>query len=432
MYNYAFTPEDIQDDFEQVTPPASNEAPVADAGADQGFDCVVGSADVTLDGSASSDPDGDALSYSWSDGSSVVSTDASFTTSQGAGTHTFTLTVSDGEASSSASVTVTVELDETAPVIAAVEDITTANDPGVCGAEVTFALSAVDACGGEVTITSDPASGSFFAVGETEVTVTASDAAGNTSESTFTVTVEDTEAPSLVANGEPITLWPPNHQYVAFDVTDFVVSVDDNCTDLEAAGVLISHVTSDEVEDARGGGDGNTDNDIYFDGTTLNLRAERQGSGNGRVYTVHLAIEDEHGNLSTATAQVHVPKSRNRVAVDDGAVYEVFGPALGRLNGAAGEELATALIPEGYELSQNYPNPFNPSTTISYALPEAGNVTLVVYDLRGSQVAELANGWQSAGIHRANFNASNLAAGTYLYVLTVDGERMVRRMLLIK
>ena len=57
----------------------------------------------------------------------------------------------------------------------------------------------------------------------------------------------------------------------------------------------------------------------------------------------------------------------------------------------------TAGVPTAYELGQNYPNPFNPSTTISYGVPQSGEVTLVVYDMLGQQVRELAHGYASAG-----------------------------------
>jgi hypothetical protein len=90
------------------------------------------------------------------------------------------------------------------------------------------------------------------------------------------------------------------------------------------------------------------------------------------------------------------------------------------------------LIPEEYTLSQNYPNPFNPSTQIQYALPEATQVTLEVFNSVGQKVMELMNGQKSAGYHTTTFDASGLSSGVYLYKLTTPSFTQTKKMLLIK
>ncbi|MCL5737508.1 MAG: T9SS type A sorting domain-containing protein [Bacteroidetes bacterium] len=89
-------------------------------------------------------------------------------------------------------------------------------------------------------------------------------------------------------------------------------------------------------------------------------------------------------------------------------------------------------VPTSFALSQNYPNPFNPTTTISYDLPTRTNVTLMVYNVLGQMVATLVNGEQTAGEHRATFDGSRFASGTYFYVLQAGSFRSVQKMMLVK
>ena len=93
-----------------------------------------------------------------------------------------------------------------------------------------------------------------------------------------------------------------------------------------------------------------------------------------------------------------------------------------------------------YSLSNNYPNPFNPSTKITYTIPERSNVSLKVFDLLGSEVAELVNGEIEAGSYDISFNAANLPSGVYFYRLQVidpesssgQGFVQTRKMILLK
>ena len=71
-------------------------------------------------------------------------------------------------------------------------------------------------------------------------------------------------------------------------------------------------------------------------------------------------------------------------------------------------------------LAQNYPNPFNPTTVVSYQLPDAGTVRLVVYDMLGREVAVLVNGRMNEGTHEVTFDGSGLASGIYVYRLDVQ------------
>lgn len=88
--------------------------------------------------------------------------------------------------------------------------------------------------------------------------------------------------------------------------------------------------------------------------------------------------------------------------------------------------------PQRLELAQNYPNPFNPSTEISYNLPQAGAVTLEVFDMTGRRISVLTNRVQSAGTYTLTFDASDLSSGVYMYRLQSGGSVLTRKMTLIK
>ncbi|MHC1737623.1 MAG: T9SS type A sorting domain-containing protein [Ignavibacteriaceae bacterium] len=85
-----------------------------------------------------------------------------------------------------------------------------------------------------------------------------------------------------------------------------------------------------------------------------------------------------------------------------------------------------------FELSQNYPNPFNPSTTISYRMATAQNVTLKIFDVLGNEVATLVNEVQNAGNYSVEFDASTLSSGIYMYRLSAGNIIQTKKMSLLK
>ena len=196
-------------------------------------------------------------------------------------------------------------------------DVTVNNNPDQCGAVVIYSDPSGSGCG---TVTCDHPSGSFFGVGETTVTCTSS--VGPTC--SFKVKVNDAQAPVITVAS--ITLWPPNHSYHSFNVSDLVTSVADNCDgSISVSNVQITSVSSDEPDNSIA--DGNTTNDIVIanDCKSLQVRSERRGDSNGRVYTVHLRVTDSKGNVATATMKIRVPQSQNgSTAVDDGPDHTVL------------------------------------------------------------------------------------------------------------
>jgi len=203
-----------------------NRPPAADAGPDQTVECTsAGCAMATLDGSASSDTDGDALTYSWA---------GPFGTAEG--------------------VSPTVQL----------------------------------------------------ALGEHTITLTVADTSGATATDTVVISVVDTTGPSFGAlSATPAILWPPDHRMVPVSLT---VAVADACDTAPVASIV--SVESNEPID--GLGDGDTAPDwVVTGGLTLDLRAERSGTGSGRTYTITVVATDSAGNASAPkTVTVFVPRSQ--------------------------------------------------------------------------------------------------------------------------
>ena len=130
--------------------------------------------------------------------------------------------------------------------------------------------------------------------------------------------------PSITLNGNTISLWPPNHSYNTINVTDLVASASSCDGTVNLSSVVIDKVTSDEAE--NGNGSGNTLNDIVISCNrhSVQLRAEREGGGDGRVYTITFKVTDGLGHTAFATAKVVVPHSQNGGgAIDSGPHYTV-------------------------------------------------------------------------------------------------------------
>ncbi len=85
-----------------------------------------------------------------------------------------------------------------------------------------------------------------------------------------------------------------------------------------------------------------------------------------------------------------------------------------------------------FALDQNYPNPFNPTTQIGYSVGQRANVSVVVYDLLGREIAELVNEVKEPGSYKVNFNASNLPSGVYTYRIQSGSFVQTKKMMLMK
>ncbi|MGS2725039.1 HYR domain-containing protein [Psychroserpens sp. BH13MA-6] len=204
---------------------------------------------------------------------------------------TLTLTDNNGNVST-CTVPVTV-IDNLAPAVVCPSDIVVSNDAGECGALVPFEIDVNDNCDG-ATVASSIASGSFFDVGTTEVTVTGTDASGNESICTFTVTVEDNEAPQIVcAPGGVRSTDLGTCEYVVSN-GEFDASFTDNCTSPNA---LLTN---------------NINNSNSLDGVAF-----PQG-----ITEVTWTVDDGNGQLASCITTIEVQD--NEAPTIDCAEYQLF------------------------------------------------------------------------------------------------------------
>ncbi len=103
-----------------------------------------------------------------------------------------------------------------------------------------------------------------------------------------------------------------------------------------------------------------------------------------------------------------------------------------RLQNDSPSDVNDGTVVTGYDLAQNFPNPFNPSTTIRYSIPEAGVVTVKVFNILGKEVGTLVSGFHQAGTYSVQFDASKLASGVYLYQLEAGSFKATRKFTLLK
>ena len=89
-------------------------------------------------------------------------------------------------------------------------------------------------------------------------------------------------------------------------------------------------------------------------------------------------------------------------------------------------------MPTEFTLSPAYPNPFNPATTLSFALPEKADVSLIIYDIQGRVVTTLINSSMQSGYHSAIWNANYYSSGLY-FVQMIAGEYVnTQKIMLVK
>ena len=356
-------------------PPSSNRRPVADAGPDR---FVVTGQRATLDGSQSTDPDGDDLYLSWRwkqiSGPPVTldSPEEALSTfvPRQAGTYAFRLTVRGRQgAETTDDVTLRASDAPSAPSsilwVERFDNISnrTARDQGETAWRTQPGQTMPE---------------SFFAVRSAR----------------FEANATGSEA-----------LWISEPIYIA-----------------EAGPVNLS-------VDLRSGGPLNPDDYLRLhyklDGKSGVLFGEEKGAFSAKT----VSASDLRGSRLEVLIRAKTSAPGERYQWDNVTVSTAGGQQ--RL-AESDLEAVTLGLPADYALGTAYPNPFNPSTEIPFALPESGPVSLAVYDVMGREVARLVDGPMGAGYHTATWDALDLPSGVYLYRLTAGTFTATDQVTLLK
>jgi N-acetylneuraminic acid mutarotase len=150
-------------------------------------------------------------------------------------------------------------------------------------------------------VSEDPQATLALTVGIHRLTLQVTDYLGARATDDRVVVIRDTSPPTLSVEAESTILWPPNHDLVPIQVA---VTVHDICDPMPA--VRLGSAVSSEPDDAPSPTDGQTTGDIIL-GDPVYLRAERDGRGDGRTYTLRYLATDSEGNTATAATTVTVP-----------------------------------------------------------------------------------------------------------------------------
>lgn len=244
----------------------------------------------------------------------------------GLGTHEATLTCLDAEQRAYTCHEKLTVVDLEPPVL-------TCPEVAAVGCVGSLAVSATDNCGAAPVVCIgpngmfDPSSfdASVFTPGvATPVACVAQDSAGNSAGCVVSVTRQP-GPPVIHLAPMPFELWPPNHKPHTVDAMgDCIASITDACgTPISNAALAVTGVTSDEVQDAPGAGqngDGHTCDDITIAGSSVSVLAERDGTSNGRVYSIRITASTA-GGTAQATCTAVVPHDQGKPIppdVDDG------------------------------------------------------------------------------------------------------------------
>jgi hypothetical protein len=184
------------------------------------------------------------------------------------------------------------------------------------------------------------------------------------------------------------------------------------------------------ISPVAGGGATASDLTVYVQGTDPEcghgevVSVDCKASVSGTFYAPNGTIKLNQEAKSTGALLARAISIGKFAQVTLASAFSPLARIAAGTEGDESQDGVEAELPLTYELSQNFPNPFNPSTTIMYALPAPGAVSLIVYDGLGREVTRLVDNEQSAGYHTVQWTGANAAGqqvstGVYFYRLQV-------------
>jgi len=219
-------------------------------------------------------------------------------------------------------------------------------------------------------------------------------------------------------------LWPPDHQFIPVSILGVTDPDGDPIT------IVIDGVTQDEETNTLG--DGNFCPDAMIADGLCELRSERSGLGNGRVYAINFTAYDDDGANCSGTVYVCVPHSQSphQPCVDDGQWVNSLICDDGTIHASGSSSVVAQGDPSrphvyGVEVRGG-------AATISYYLPSVSAVRVSVFDLLGRQVAALGSGQETAGLHQLIWNTQGVASGTYFVRMQACGSQLRRSFVIVK